>query len=138
MARQSRIAPNEYIYHVLTRGNNRMDAFHDEQDFIRYRETLGKYKEKYSFKLYHYVLMTNHVHIVIEPTPKGGTLTQIMKSVNLSYVQYYKYKYGHIGHFWQDRYKSIIISNDSHLLACGGYVELNPVRAKMAPDPKEY
>ncbi len=52
--------------------------------------------------------------------------------------QYYKHKYGHIGHFWQDRYKSIIISNDSYLLACGGYVELNPVRAGMVENPKEY
>jgi putative transposase len=61
-----------------------------------------------------------------------------MKVINLSYAQYYKIRYKHIGHFWQDRYKSIIISKDDYLLACGSYVELNPVRAKIVEDPKDY
>ena len=82
--------------------------------------------------------MTNHVHLVIETTEEGGELSQIMKGINLSYAQYFKVKYKHIGHFWQDRYKSIIISKDEYLLACGSYVELNPVRAGMVKDPREY
>ena len=82
--------------------------------------------------------MRNHVHLVIEPIKKGGTLAEIMKSINLSYVQYYKFRYKHIGHFWQDRYKSIIISKDDYLLACGSYVELNPVRAGIVKDSRDY
>jgi putative transposase len=61
-----------------------------------------------------------------------------MKGINLSYAQYYKGCYKHIGHFWQDRYKSIIISKDEYLLACGSYVELNPVRAGVVKDLREY
>src|SRR5208283_4334556 len=138
MPRTARIAPSEHIYHVLTRGNNKKNIFKDERDYERYIEILLKYKEKYGYKLYHYVLMTNHVHLVVETVTNGGSLAEIMKGVNLSYAQYYKGKYRHIGHFWQDRYKSIIISKDNYLLACGSYVELNPVRAKMVDDPKEY
>jgi len=138
MPRTARIAPSEHIYHVLTRGNNRQNVFKDERDYERYIGILLKYKEKYGYKLYHYVLMTNHVHLVVETVTNGGSLAEIMKGVNLSYAQYYKGKYRHIGHFWQDRYKSIIISKDNYLLACGSYVELNPVRAKMVDDPKEY
>ncbi|MEN6318916.1 MAG: transposase [Syntrophaceae bacterium] len=138
MPRTARIAPKEFVYHVLTRGNNRQDIFQDEEDYQKYISILEKYKEKYKFKLYHYVLMTNHVHLVIEPTDTGGALSQIMKGLNLSYAQHYKTKYKHIGHFWQDRYKSIIISKDEYLLACGNYVELNPVRAKIVEDPKDY
>ena len=82
--------------------------------------------------------MTNHVHLVIEPSKKGGSLSEIMKGINLSYAQYYKKKYGHSGYFWQDRYKSIIISKDEYLLACGSYVELKPVRAMMVNGPREY
>lgn len=59
-------------------------------------------------------------------------------SINLSYAQHYKKKYKYTGHFWQDRYKSIIISRDEYLLACGSYVELNPVRAGIVKDPKDY
>jgi len=138
MPRTARIAPKEYVYHILTRGNNRQDIFKDERDYRKYLDLLLRYKERYKFKLYHYVLMRNHVHLVLELTNRGGTLAEIMKGINLSYAQYYKGRYRHTGHFWQDRYKSIIISKDDYLLACGSYVELNPVRAKVVEDPKEY
>jgi putative transposase len=82
--------------------------------------------------------MTNHVHLVIEPSQEGGELYQIMKGINLSYAQHFKNKYKYTGHFWQDRFKSIIVSKDEYLLTCGSYVELNPVRARMVKEPKEY
>ena len=104
MPRTARIAPKEYVYHILTRGNNREDVFKDEKDYKKYIEILRRYKEKYNFRLYHYVLMRNHVHLVVEPTEEGGTLAEIMKGINLSYAQYFKFWYKHIGHFWQDRY----------------------------------
>lgn len=126
------------MYHILTRGNNRRDVFKNGKDYRKYIEILQKYKEKYKFKLYHYALMRNHVHLVLEPVRDGGILSEIMKGINLSYAQYYKAKYKHVGHFWQDRYKSILVSKDRYLLACGSYVELNPVRAAIVKDPKEY
>lgn len=138
MPRLVRVAPKECIYHILTRGNNRQDVFKDEKDFQKYLEILLRYKEKYKFRLYHYALMKNHIHLVLEITGKGGNLAEIMKGINLSYVQHFKNRYRHIGHFWQDRYKSILISKDNYLLACGSYVELNPVRAKIVEDPKDY
>lgn len=138
MPRTARIAPKDFVYHVLTRGNNKQDIFHDREDYEKYIDILQKYKEKYKFRLYHYVLMTNHVHLIIEPSGAGGSLSDIMKGINLSYAQHYKIKYNHVGHFWQDRYKSILVAKDEYLLACGGYVELNPVRAGMVKEPKEY
>jgi putative transposase len=136
--RSARIAPKDFVYHVLTRGNNKQDVFKDDEDFRKYIEILWKYKNQYKNKLYHYVLMSNHVHLVMETTQAGGELFQIMKGINLSYAQHYKKKYVYTGHFWQDRYKSIIISKDEYLLACGSYVELNPVRAGMVKAPKDY
>jgi len=138
MPRTARVAPKEYVYHILTRGNNRQDIFKDESDYRKYLEILQRYREKYRFRLYHYVLMRNHVHLVVEPSVRGGSLAEIMKGINLSYAQYYRGRYKHTGHFWQDRYKSIIIGKDEYLLACGSYVELNPVRAKIVDDPKDY
>src|SRR3989337_1948027 len=138
MPRVARIAPEENIYHVLTRGNNRQDIFKDESDYRKYIGIIRKYKERYGFSLYHYVLMRNHVHLVLETSSGGGSLAATMKGINLSYAQYYKAKYGHIGYFWQDRFKSILISRDQYLLACGSYVELNPVRAGIVKDPRDY
>jgi len=138
MPRTARVAPKEHVYHIFTRGNNRQDIFKDERDYRKYLDIIGRYKEKYRFRLYHYVLMGNHVHLVLEPSMRGGDLAEIMKGINLSYAQYYKGRYKHTGHFWQDRYKSIIVGKDDYLLACGSYVELNPVRAKIVDDPKDY
>jgi putative transposase len=138
MPRTARVAPRDAVYHILTRGNNRQNIFNKEKDYKKYIKILKKYKEKYQFILYHYVLMTNHIHLILEVTEKGGSLAEIMKGINLSYALYYKGKYEYIGHFWQDRYKSILISKDEYLISCGGYVELNPVRAKIVEDPKEY
>ncbi|GFP20383.1 putative transposase, partial [Candidatus Hakubella thermalkaliphila] len=138
MPRAARIAPSEHIYYPDKRGNNRQDVFKEENDCQRYLDILQRYKEKYKFKLYHYALMKNHIHLVIETTGGSGKLSDIMKGINLSYAQHYKNKYRHIGHFWQDRYKSILISKDAYLFACGSYVELNPVRARIVEDPKDY
>lgn len=68
MPRTARIAPKEYVCHVLTRGNNKQNIFKEEDDYLKFIDILKKYKEKYQFKLYHYVLMTNHIHLVIETT----------------------------------------------------------------------
>jgi putative transposase len=138
MPRAARIAPKNYVYHVMTRGNNRQRVFDDDQDFLRYLEILQQYRATYAFKLYHYVLMSNHVHLVLQPSRAGGTLAQIMKGINLTYAWHYKKKYQHVGHFWQDRYKSIIVLEDTYLLSCGSYVDLNPVRAGMVCNPKDY
>ncbi len=138
MPRIARIAPNDYVYHVLCRGNDKKTVFKDDNDYEKYLEILQRYKERYKFSLYHYVLMGTHIHLVVEPIEGGGRLSDIMKGTNLSYVLYYKNRYSHIGHFWQDRFKSIVISKDDYLLACGSYVELNPVRARMVKDPGDY
>ena len=138
MPRTARIAPKEYVYHVMTRGNNRQRVFDDDEDFLRYLEILQQYRNTYRFQLYHYVLMSNHVHLVLQPSRDGGTLAQIMKGINLTYAWHYKKKYQHVGHFWQDRYKSIIVLEDAYLLSCGSYVELNPIRAGMVRNPQDY
>ncbi len=138
MPRNGRIAPQGYLYHIISRGNNSQSVFEDERDFRKYLKIIEKYKEKYFFKLYHYVLMSNHTHLILETTEEGGSLSEIMKSINLSYTLYYQIKYGYTGHLWQGRYKSIIVSKDEYLLACGSYVELNPVRARICENPEDY
>ena len=71
-------------------------------------------------------------------TSSRGSINKLMKQINLAYFHYYKKKYGYSGHFWQDRYKSLLISKDEYLIACGRYIELNPVKAHIVKDPKDY
>ncbi len=79
MPRMARIAPGGHVFHVLTRGNNRQDVFLDTEDYQTYMEILNTYKKKFEGKVYHYVLMTNHVHLVLETLAEGGSLAEVMK-----------------------------------------------------------
>lgn len=137
MPRVARQLIDENCYHVLTRGNNRAAVFHDPDDYQRYGQLLLEYFPSHGVDLYHYCLMTNHVHLVVRASTGAG-LRSAMQGLNLRYTLAYKRKYSHTGHFWQDRFKSLLITDDSYLLQCGAYVELNPVRARMTPSPAGY
>lgn len=121
----------------MLRGNNRARIFHNEDDFSYFLELLKGNKEKYGLKLYHYVLMDNHIHIIVE-SPDGVRLSAAMKRITVTYTRYYRKLYKGIGHFFQDRFRSFLIEGGKYLLECGRYVELNPVRAGMVKSPDDY
>mgnify|MGYP001558251488 FL=1 len=128
---------DQEIYHLITRGNNRMKVFHTDEDFRFYLELIAKYKALHPVLLYHYCLMSNHIHL-LGKVIQAGNLKKFMQGLNQSYSNYYKRVYKHSGHLWQGRYKSFLIQKDSYLLECGRYIERNPLRAKMVEDPKDW
>lgn len=137
MPRIFRILPQEGVFHVLTRGNNRQVVFLDGKDYQQYLDLLKKYKEEHKFRLYHYCLMPNHVHLILETTVESN-LSKLMKQLNLSYLYHFRKRYSYYGHLWQGRFKSILIEKDKYLMVCGRYIELNPVRAKIVKEPEDY
>lgn len=137
MPRLPRQLVDESCYHVLGRGNDRAAIFREPADYQRYGQLLLEYFSPQGLRLYHYCLMTNHVHLVVAVTVGKG-LRAAMQGVNLRYALAFKRKYGHTGHFWQDRFKSLLIADDAYLLQCGAYVDLNPVRARLVTRPHEY
>jgi len=137
MSRVARLIKDEGVFHVISRGNNKQWIFHDDEDFEQFLHILTLHKEGKPFSLYHYALLNNHFHLLLEPQP-GQTISKIMQGVKLSYFYYYRRKYNYFGHLFQDRFKSILIEKDRHLLACGAYIELNPVRAGITKRAEEY
>ncbi len=137
MPRSARILDQEGVYHVVCRGNDRQPVFRDAADFRAFKRLLSKCKLEMIFRLNHYVLMTNHFHLVIQ-AGAAHALSEVMKWLNQGYSMYYKKKYGTIGHLWQDRFHSKLIADDRHLLMCGIYIELNPVRAGICSNPRSY
>jgi REP element-mobilizing transposase RayT len=136
MARPPRIEFPGAFYHVIVRGNQRQDVFHDDMDRSEYLDRVKRYKEKCGFVLYAYVLMSNHVHLLIE-TPKEP-ISKVMQLINFTFTQYYNRKYCKVGHLFQGRYKSFLCDRDEYLLALVRYIHLNPVRVDMVKDPSEY
>jgi putative transposase len=137
MTRPLRITAPNLPFHVLDRGNNRQIVFHEDGDFVYYLRLLRRYKEELKFKLYHFCLMPNHFHLVLEPTI-AGSLPKIMMRLTLAYSWYFNQRYGAVGHVWQGRYKSSLVDKDDYFLWCGLYVELNAVRAGLVSKPEDW
>ena len=136
MARRPRIEYPGALYHVIARGNQRQRIFVDDSDRRHYLNLLLALKKTCSFRLYTYVLMHNHVHMLIET----GTipLSRIMQRLIGGYTQYFNRRHGLSGHLFQGRYKAILCAKDSYLLELSRYIHLNPVRVKAVRDPAKY
>ena len=137
MARKPRINLPGMPYHVIQRGNNREPCFFAEEDYQFYLGCLEDALQKYSCDLHAYVLMTNHVHLLITPEDNNG-VSRVMQSVGRRYVQYVNHTYRRTGTLWEGRFKSSLVDADNYLLTCQRYIELNPVRANMVDAPDQY
>ena len=101
MARKPRVEYDGAFYHVIVRGNQQQRTFHDDQDRIAYLERLEHYRQRYGFRLFAYVLMSNHVHLLIET--KSVPLSKIMQGIQFSYTQRYNRRHRKVGHLFQGR-----------------------------------
>ena len=106
MARKPRIEVDGGLYHLITRGNARQDIFHSFEDHEKFLALLEKQKARFSFFLYAYCLMTNHIHLLIER--RSDAIGVIMQRLLTAYSQYYNRKYRRVGHLFQGRYKAIL------------------------------
>ena len=137
MARLPRFILPGQPQHVIVRGNNRSEIFCAEADYRLYLEKLQQACDKHGCDVHAYVLMTNHVHLLITPH-EAQSLAKTMQMLGRCYVQYYNYCYQRTGTLWEGRYKATLVDSEAYLLTCMRYIELNPVRASMVAHPSEY
>ncbi len=137
MPRLPRLNPPGIPQHVIQRGNNRQACFAAKEDFVTYAHFLKKSSQQYKVKVHAWVLMTNHVHLLVTSENSNG-ISKMMQSIGRRYVQYFNYTYKRSGTLWEGRFKSCLIDSEQYLLDCYRYIELNPVRAGMVEGPGEY
>jgi putative transposase len=123
--------------HIVQRGHNRAACFFDDQDRLAYLGWLHEALERERCSLHAYVLMTNHLHLLLTPE-QANCVPQVLISVGRRYVQYINHSYGRTGTLWDGRYKSSLVQAETYLLLCQRYIEQNPVRAGMVADPADY
>lgn len=137
MTRLPRYILPDQPQHVIQRGNNREAVFHEEADYRFYLEKLSSACQKHSCDLHAYVLMTNHVHLLMTPRTADG-IGKVMQMLGRYYVQYFNHTYERTGTLWEGRYKATLLDSEQYLLTCMRYIELNPVRAGMVGHPRDY
>lgn len=123
--------------HIIQRGNDRRPCFFGEIDRLVYLDMLRESLALAECKLHAYVLMTNHVHLLVTPE-QSSSAAELMKRCGERYVQYVNRRYQRTGTLWEGRYKSCLVQDDAYLLVCHRYIELNPVRAGMVRSAEDY
>lgn len=138
MPRRARILVLECPHHIVQRGHNRQAVFIAHRDYQFYLENLREWKERLGVRLYAWCLMTNHVHLLVEPTQAPETLSELMKRLAGRQAAYTNKQEGRSGSLWEGRFKASPVQRDSYLLSCIRYIERNPVAANMVNLPEEY
>ena len=137
MARLPRFALAGQPQHVIQRGNNRMAMFLRPADYAVFYRWLANTCARHACEIHAYVLMTNHVHLLMTPRDPFG-IGRVLQSLGRRYVRYFNTAYERTGTLWEGRYRAAPVDTDGYLLACYRYIELNPVRAGLAAGPTEY
>lgn len=137
MPRRSRLILPNVPLHIIQRGNNRQICFAAEDDYQFYLEWLARIAKNVGCHVHAYVLMSNHVHLLLSATNPLGA-AELMKALGQRYVQYFNRQYRRSGTLWEGRFRSCLVQEEGYLLACHRYIELNPVRAGMVEHPAEY
>jgi len=136
--RSRRIVVPHLPHHVVHRGHDRKPIFAEEADYRRYLDRLRDCKTRFSVKLYAYCLMTNHVHLIVDPGDDVQSIAHLMKRLAGGFTQYVNKLENRTGTLWEGRYRSTPVDSEHYLLTCCRYVELNPVRAGLVRHPRDY
>ena len=134
MARLPRLDPPGVPQHVVQRGNNRLPCFLDDEDRLRYLQLLRESLLHTGCVLHAYVLMDNHVHLLITP-PVAVAVARMMQKLERQYVSQFNARHKRTGTLWEGRYKSCLVDSEIYVLRCYRYIDLNPVRARLTDDP---
>ena len=137
MARLPRFVLPGQPQHVIQRGNNKAPIFKQKQDYLFYLEKLAEACGRFGCEIHAYILMTNHVHLLMTPDSENS-ISKTMQSLGRYYVQYFNYRYERTGTLWEGRYKASLLHSEQYLLTYYRYIELNPVRAGMVDHPSDY
>lgn len=137
MPRRSRLKVIGVPLHIIQRGNNRTPCFYADKDYRLYLHHLAQLSVRFECSVHAYVLMTNHVHLLLTPHRDDGP-SLLMKHLGQRYVQFINRTYRRSGTLWEGRFRSSLVQRDGYLLKCQRYIELNPVRAGMVRHPRDY
>lgn len=122
--------------HVIQRGYEDGACFHTPSDYRSYLVQLLHASRRWECDVHAYVLMRNHVHLLVTPS-RVGALACMMQAIGRNYVSYFNGTHRRSGALWDGRFRSCLVDTD-YLLTCQRYIELNPVRAGVVGEPSSY
>ena len=145
MARLSRLPSYTGVYHVILRGVNRQDIFESDKDYLKFLSLM----ERVAFPvdetgmrippllvIYAYCLMPNHVHLLVRE--QKCRVSDALKCISGTYAGYFNKKYEHVGHLFQDRFRSETVNDWEYFLTLMRYIHQNPVAGGLVREVEYY
>lgn len=136
MPRQARDKSKTGIYHIMLRGINKQEIFHDDGDRVKFINILKRNKRQSQIKVFGWCLMENHIHLLLGEGKEDISIS--MKRIGIGFAWYFNCKYQRTGHLFQDRYRSEKVETDEYLLTVIRYIHQNPVKARLVRSPKDW
>lgn len=134
--RRARITYQGAFHHAMNRGYEGRSLFQDDSDREFFLDLVKKYSKLLKTRIFAYCLMDNHYHLVLENTSRR--MSDFFKQINGQFGTYFRQKYSGRGYVYQDRFKSLLIQDESYLMMVIGYGLNNPVRAKLVKHFLDY
>ena len=136
MPRTARNESRTNIYHIMLRGINRQNIFEDDDDRLQFMKVLCQCREISGFTLHAFVLMSNHIHLLIEPGEEA--LDMIFRRIGTRYAVWFNRKYQRAGHLFQDRFRSENVETEQYFMTVLRYILQNPMKAGLESCPGTY
>jgi putative transposase len=137
MARLPRLTVPGYPHHVIQRGISRQRIVIDDLDRQFLLDLWQQHAAQFGVAVHAYVIMDHHFHLLATPETAQG-LPGMMQAVGRSYVRHFNLRHARSGALWAGRYRSNVIESERYLLACMIYIDLNPVRAGVVDEGRDY
>lgn len=137
MPRKRREESPTGVHHWIARGINRKNLFHQPQDYSVFLELTAKFAIQFRIKLYHYCLMTNHIHMLIH-CPDLESIVVFSHYLKRTYAYYQSDQYKISGSTFERMYRSKPVLEDIYLLECARYIDRNPLRAGCTQSLEAY
>jgi putative transposase len=136
MARLARIVVSAVPHHVTQRGNRRQTVFFGDDDYRAYLTFVTEHAREAGVAVWAWCLMPNHVHLMLVP-PTPDALRRALSEAHRRYSRMVNFREGWRGYLWQGRFASCPL-DEAHTVAAARYIELNPVRARLAAQPEDW
>lgn len=128
--RRLRVLVDGAPYHAIVRANRKEHLLESPSAKTLLLTTLAQAKHKFEFRIDNFVIMENHVHLLLWPSASVG-LPEIMKWTLGVFTMRYNRAFDSSGHVWGQRYFSRPIGSAEEYQKISDYIDANPVRAGL-------
>jgi len=126
-----------HYYHLYNRCVGNRKLFDDDEDYLKFLSYMKKYLNQAHVHIIAYCLMPNHFHLLLYQCSDRQVFLD-MNRLAQCYARFYNKRHNLKGSLWGNKLQHVCIQNDSYMLRLCAYIHLNPLKAGLVTDLKNW